>query len=54
MLNISGKCRICAPSNGIFSVAWSESGLNCKDLAPQIGTTGTPVYDPRVGTPRQQ
>ena len=29
---------------------WSESVTGCRDLEPQIGTTGTPVYDPATNT----
>jgi outer membrane protein assembly factor BamB len=29
---------------------WPSSAIACADLAPNVGTTGTPVYDPSSGT----
>ncbi|WP_146258995.1 choice-of-anchor D domain-containing protein [Streptomyces tateyamensis] len=29
-----------------FGPTWPSSAINCGDLAPNVGTTGTPVYDP--------
>jgi Abnormal spindle-like microcephaly-assoc'd, ASPM-SPD-2-Hydin len=46
------------PSNGAVKwwkelphpVPWKASDLNCADLAPDLGVTGTPVIDPSTGT----
>ncbi|MBN6544164.1 outer membrane protein assembly factor BamB family protein, partial [Actinacidiphila bryophytorum] len=32
-----------------FGKAWPAATLNCGDLAPTVGSTATPVYDPATG-----
>ncbi|MFD8716634.1 choice-of-anchor D domain-containing protein [Streptomyces sp. NPDC059629] len=32
-----------------FGPAWPAATLSCGDLAPNVGSTGTPVYDPATG-----
>ena len=33
-----------------LGMAWPAAAEGCKDLTPDVGVTGTPVYDPATGT----
>lgn len=42
------QAAFAVPSRGITAVSFSD--VNCSDLSPQIGITGTPVIDQSTGT----